>query len=393
MSTAQPALSASFERFVDSEKSGGIVLFACTVAALVLANSRAGPEWLAFWHGMFGPLSLEHWINDGLMALFFLLIGLELERELYAGELAGLRSALLPLVAAIGGCVLPALLHFLLNAGSPTQAGAGIPMATDIAFALTVLALLGNRVPPSLRVFLTALAVIDDLVAIAVIAMFYGTGLSLPYLAGALALFALLLVCNRVLHVAALVPYLVGGVLMWVLMLKSGVHATVAGVLLAFAIPFSSRRDGRPSPSERLEHLLHKPVAFVVLPLFALANTGVVIGAGWHQGLVSGNSLGILAGLVLGKPFGITVSAALAVAAGWCNLPPGVRWGHVIGAGLLSGIGFTVAIFIANLAFAGNAELVNASKLAIFAASLVSGLLGYAALWLGAGSAVAAPVR
>jgi len=373
-------LSRTFQHFLASKKSGGIVLIICTVLSLLLANSPAGPAYLAFWQAGIAGMSVEHWINDGLMAVFFLMIGLELERELYNGELSDLRNALLPIFAAVGGICIPALLHFSLNAGAATQAGMGIPMATDIAFALGVLALLGSRVPASLKIFLAALAVIDDLGAIVVIALFYSQGLSLVYLAGALAVFAALVCLNRYARVMALTPYLIGGALMWVLMLKSGIHATIAGVLLAFAIPYSTRRDDRSSPSLRLENALHTPAAFIILPLFALANTGVVIGAGWTEALTSSNSLGIAAGLLLGKPAGVLLFSFAAVALGLCKLPSDLAWRHVAGAGLLAGVGFTMSIFITNLAFAGHADHITASKIAILLASLTAGACGFA--WL-----------
>lgn len=374
------ALSRTFTSFIDSEKSGAMVLMACTVLCLLIANSAFGPAYLDFWQLRVAGLSLEHWVNDALMAIFFLLIGLELERELYVGELSSLKNALLPIVAALGGIIVPAGIHFALNAGTATRAGSGIPMATDIAFALGALALLGSRVPPLLKVFMAATAVMDDLGAIIVIAVFYSTQFSLGYLLAALAMFAVLVLFNRVFRIMALTPYLLGGALMWFLMVKSGVHATIAGVLLAFAIPFSSRAEDEASPSHRLEHLLHKPVAFVILPLFALANTGVVFDAQWQQHLASNNSLGIIAGLVLGKPVGIVLLCTLAVATGLCRLPAGLSWRHLIGLGLLAGIGFTMSIFITNLAFAGQPEVVNAAKMAILIASVSAGLLGIA--WL-----------
>jgi len=376
---SQTTLSNTFNRFFESEKSGGIVLIFCTILSLSIANSSFGPAYLDFWHVSVAGLSLEHWANDALMAVFFLFVGLELERELYVGELSNFRNALLPIVAAIGGIVVPAAIHFTLNAETPTQAGAGIPMATDIAFALGVLALLGSRAPASLKVLLTALAVMDDLGAIIVIAIFYTAQFSLGYLLAALAVFASLVVLNR-LRVMSLLPYLLGGVVMWFLMLKSGVHATVAGVLLAFAIPFSGRPEDESSPSHRLEHALHKPVGFIILPIFALANTGIIIAAGWQQELLSNNSAGILAGLVIGKPLGIVLASLLAVTIGVCTLPGDLKWRHIMGAGLLGGIGFTMSIFIANLAFAGGTNLVNASKMAILVASLAAGVLGF--LWL-----------
>jgi NhaA family Na+:H+ antiporter len=380
MGVIKRKLSNTFTHFFESEKAGGLLLIACTVVSLALANSGFGESYVGFWHVNLGGLSLELWINDALMAIFFLLIGLELQREMQNGELSDLRNALLPIVAAAGGIVVPAGIHFALNGGTPTQPGMGIPMATDIAFALGVLSLLGRGVPASLKIFLTALAVMDDLGAIIVIALFYTAELSVPHLLGALAVFALLFAMNRVMRVMALLPYLLGGALMWFLMLKSGVHATIAGVLLAFAIPYSATEDDAASPSHRLEHILHKPVAFLILPIFALANTGIIIGSGWAGDLTSNNSLGIIGGLVLGKPIGITLLSFAAVAIGLCRLPLDLRWRHIFGAGLLGGIGFTMSIFITNLAFTGQADVINASKMAILLASLMAGIIGFA--WL-----------
>ena len=373
-------LTDTFKRFFESEKTSGLILIACTALSLVLANSTLGPTWLAIWNTDIAGLSLGHWINDGLMAIFFLLIGLELERELYVGELSSFRNALLPVVAALGGMAAPALIHFVFNTGLPTQAGIGIPMATDIAFALGALALLGTRVPPALKVFVVAFAVIDDLGAIVLIALFYSGDLSMTHLVGGLAVWVTLLLLNRYGRVQALPVYLLGGVVMWVLMLKSGVHATIAGVMLAFAIPFSSRGEGQPSSSHRLENALHKPVAFLILPLFALANTGVVLDASLLTSMIEPNSLGIIGGLVIGKPVGILSCTLLALWLGWCVLPEDLSWHHVLGAGMLGGIGFTMSIFITNLAFSTQAEMIDASKLAVFVASLAAGVLG--AVWL-----------
>jgi NhaA family Na+:H+ antiporter len=380
MSVVQRKLSKTFKNFFDSEKSSGIVLIICTIVSLIVTNSALGTNYLSVWHASVGGLSVEHWINDGLMAIFFLFIGLELERELYSGELSDFKNALLPIFAAIGGILVPALIHFVFNFGTPAQAGIGIPMATDIAFALGVLALLGNRVPASLKIFLTALAVIDDLGAIIIIAVFYTAKLSIFYLAGAVLVFVILLAMNRFFRIKSLIPYLLGGALAWFLMLKSGVHATIAGVLLAFTIPYSAVEDDEDSPSYKLEHFLHKPVAFVILPVFALANTGIVIGADAFQNLFSPNSSGIILGLTLGKPIGITLLSFIVVSLGICRLPLDLNWKHIFGAGLLGGIGFTMSIFITNLAFAGNAETINASKIAILLASLTAGTIGF--LWL-----------
>jgi NhaA family Na+:H+ antiporter len=380
MPDGQTILSRTFNDFFDSEKAGGVLLIICTLLALTMANSSLGPSYQQVWQVKVAGLSIEHWVNDGLMAVFFLFIGLELEREIYVGELSSFKSALLPLFAAMGGIAFPALIHFGLNAGSATQAGAGIPMATDIAFALGALALLGSRAPASLKIFLTALAVMDDLGAIIVIAMFYTDHVATGYLLGAFGVFALLATLNRVFRVMSLLPYLLGGALMWFLMMKSGVHATIAGVMLAFAIPFSSTAEDQRSPSHYLEHLLHKPVAFMILPVFALANTALVIGPGWQQGLLTANSLGIIGGLLIGKPLGIVLFTFLAVGLGICRLPQDLGWRHIVGAGILGGIGFTMSIFITNLAFSGQADLINESKIAVLLASICAGGAGF--LWL-----------
>jgi len=380
MEGVQRKLSRSFQEFFDSEKSSGILLIVCTLVSLSIANSPVGAAYLDFWHTKAGGMSIEHWINDGLMAVFFLLIGLELERELHCGELSNAKNALLPVIAAIGGILMPVLIHFAFNAGTPWQPGMGIPMATDIAFALGVLALLGDRIPPSLKVFVVAFAVIDDLGAIIVIAAFYTKQLSLGYLLAAMATWAILFALNRKFRVMSLWPYLLGGGLMWLLMLKSGIHATVAGVFLAFAIPYSSRAEDQASPSHRLEHFLHKPVAFFILPLFALANTGILIGSDWTQSLVSANSLGIVAGLVIGKPLGVTLGCLAAVMLGLGRLPPELNWRHIFGAGILGGIGFTMSIFITYLAFTDDPGAINSSKLAILCASLIAGFAGF--VWL-----------
>ncbi len=373
-------LTKSFKEFVENERAGAYVLIVCTIISLIIANTAFGPSYVKFFHSYAGPLSVEHWINDGLMAIFFLLIGLELKREILVGELSDLKKALLPVFAALGGMFVPAGIHFLLNNGAATQAGVGIPMATDIAFAVGVLALLGDRVPASLKVFLVALAVIDDLGAIIVIAVFYTAELSTLYLLGALGMVAFLFALGRVFKVMSLIPYLIGGAIMWYLMLKSGVHATIAGVLLGFVIPFSHKSEDAKSPSHRLEHILHRPVAFVILPIFALANTCLIISSDWAAGLLSSNSLGIMLGLGVGKPLGIFLFAFVVAAIGICRLPLDLNWKHIIGAGMLGGIGFTMSIFITNLAFTGKPEMIDASKMAIFIASVFSAIVGL--FWL-----------
>jgi NhaA family Na+:H+ antiporter len=372
-------ISDTFKRFVDAERSGSILLLLATAFSLAAANLPIGAPYLDWWESPAGS-NVRHWINDGLMAVFFLLIGLELEREFYAGELSDRRTALLPVLLAAGGMIAPALIHLALNANATTQAGFGIPVATDIAFALGILALLGNRIPPALKVLVVAYAAIDDLGAVALIAIFYTSKLSLGYLAAALGAWIFLCALNRFMRVMSIASYLAGGALMWFLMLKSGVHATVAGVLLAFSIPFASRQPGIASPSHRLESALQKPVALVVLPLFALANTAIPVDGGLVRELSGPNSLGIVIGLVVGKPAGILLLCWLALASGLCRLPSGVGWRHVAGAGLLGGIGFTMSIFVATLAFAGDPGLVNSSKMAVLLASLVAGAAGYA--WL-----------
>jgi NhaA family Na+:H+ antiporter len=372
-------LHQTFRRFVQSEQFGGVLLLACTIVSLVLANSPFAEAWLHVWHLKLGPLSIENWINDALMAVFFLMIGLELERGIYVGALSKVRNALLPAFAAVGGMAAPALIHFALNGGTATEAGFGIPMATDIAFALAVIALLGARVPVALKLFVVAYAIIDDLGAIVLIATVYTAELSFNWLALALGTWAALIVLNR-LRVLALAPYLIGGMLLWFCVYHAGIHASIAGVMLAFAIPFSPRMSAAESPSHVLERRLHKPVAYLILPLFALANTGVPIDQQAIVELGNANSFGIALGLILGKPLGVIAMCFIAVACGVSSLPDGVRWPHIIGAGLLGGIGFTMSIFITNLAFAEAPEFIQSSKLAVLMASLVAGVLGL--LWL-----------
>ena len=351
-------------------------MVACTVISMILANSGFRESYIGFWNTDIVGHGLNHWINDGLMAIFFLLIGLELEREIYKGELSNVKNALLPISGAIGGMLFPAAIFLIFNWGTNTQSGAGIPMATDIAFALGILSLLGNKVPVSLKIFLTALAVIDDLGAIIVIAIFYTKSIAWIYLLMSLGIWVLLLALNRF-KVHNLLPYIIGGIGMWYCMLHSGVHATISGVLLAFAIPFGNG-DER-SGSYLLQHWLHKPVAFIILPLFALANTAVLINPGWQHTLTEPLGIGILSGLALGKPIGIMLISFIAVKSGICELPPDIKWKHVLGAGLLAGIGFTMSIFITLLAFE-NETVINDAKFLILIASLVSGLLGF--IWL-----------
>jgi NhaA family Na+:H+ antiporter len=366
-------LTKTFNAFFENEKSGGLLLLFVTIISLVLANSAFQTEYIAFWQKDFNGHSITHWINDGLMTIFFLLIGLELEREIYHGELSNIKKASLPIMAAFGGMLIPAGLFLALNYGTATQNGAGIPMATDIAFAIGILSLLGSKVPSSLKVFLTALAVIDDLGAIIVIAIFYTTSIAFVNLAIALGIWGFLFILNRM-KVHNLIPYLIGGVAMWYFMLNSGVHATITGVILAFVIPFGNGDEN--SSSYKLQHFLHKPVAFVILPLFAIANTCIAIESDWHEGLNHPNTFGIVLGLVVGKPLGILLFSSIGVSAGLCTLPKSLKWAHILGAGMLGGIGFTMSIFITLLAFK-DPQTILFSKIAILIASVLSGVIGF----------------
>ena len=361
-----------FLDFFKSEKFSGFLLIGCTALSLLVANSSWGENYAHFWHYPFAGLTIELWINDGLMAVFFLLVGLEIEREIYIGELSTFRLAILPIVAALGGMLVPAGIHLLLNNGTPSAPGAGIPMATDIAFALGILSLAGKAVPPAIKVFLTALAIIDDLGAILVIALFYTEQLSILYLSIALLTFALLFFMGKKGITKGWV-YGIGGLVLWYCMFRSGVHATISGVLLAFAIPFG--KGGDLSLSARLQHFLHPIVAYFIVPVFALANTGIILSGEILHTLGSVNSLGIMMGLTLGKPIGIVLFSAVAVQIKTASLPSGVAWKHIMAAGMLAGIGFTMSIFITILAFPDSATIVS-SKVAILVASLLSAFIG-----------------
>jgi NhaA family Na+:H+ antiporter len=377
MKKQRPTISTKlFKDFFESEKAGGLILIGCTLISLVLANSAYSSEYLHFWHTNFAGQPIEYWINDGLMVIFFLLIGLELEREVYIGELSNIKNALLPIFGAIGGMLIPAVLYLYFNFGTNTQSGAGIPMATDIAFALGILSLLGNRVPTSLKIFLTALAVIDDLGAILVIAIFYTKTLFWNNLLIAMGVFVFLLILNRM-KVRNLFPYLIGGVVMWYFMLNSGVHATITGVLLAFAIPFGN--GNKKSTSYILQHFLHKPVAFIILPVFALANTAIILSSNMGEILTTHYSIGITLGLIIGKPLGIFVLSFLAVKLGACQLPTDLNWKSIIGVGFLGGIGFTMSIFVTLLAFE-DTIIINNAKFIILISSLTAGLIGFLSL-------------
>lgn len=423
-----------FQEFFRVEASSGIILLAATAIALIWANSPWAESYFALWEakfsvllGDFGPSKdLLHWINDGLMAVFFFVVGLEIKCEVLIGELSSAKKAALPIAAAIGGMLLPAVIYLAINFGTAGAAGWGIPMATDIAFALGVLALLGSRVPISLKIFLTALAIIDDLGAVLVIAIFYTEQIFWAWLLLGLAFFALMLLANR-LGIRHPLVYGALGIVLWFCFLESGVHATIAGVLAALTIPARSRIDtdefvhwshdilhefhdccidedhnlkepGRgqettmsqrsllqaletaiehaQAPLQRLEHTLEYPVAYTIMPIFALANAGVVLGAGLADELTSRVSLGIIFGLLLGKQLGITLGAWLAVRSGLAEMPSGVTWRHIYGVSWLSGIGFTMSLFIGSLAFSGS-ELLDTAKIGILTASIIAGVVGY----------------
>jgi NhaA family Na+:H+ antiporter len=382
-----------FKGFFDSEKVAGLVLVICTVVSLFIANSAYGEDYIHFMHQKLNlsfrsvdlNYSLEHWVNDGLMAIFFLMVGLEVEREIYVGELADFKKAILPLAAAVGGICVPALIHFTFNSGTPTQSGFAIPMATDIAFALGILALAGNRVPTSVKVFLAALAIIDDIGAILVIAFFYTKTVLFSYLLTAGGILLGLFVLNR-LRVRNLVFYILPGIIMWYCFLKSGVHATIAGVLLAFVIPFHNDDDN--NVSYHLQHFLHKPVAFIIVPIFALVNTAILIPSNVTESLSSTNSLGIILGLVAGKLLGIFTVPYLLVKTGLARLQEGITWRNLAGIGCLGGIGFTMSMFISNLAFT-DGDIVSTSKLSILIASTIAAASGLCVFLTGKTSAKA----
>ncbi|MHC5114963.1 MAG: Na+/H+ antiporter NhaA [Planctomycetota bacterium] len=425
------------QRFMRVEAMGGLLLLACTVIALVWANlpwTEARESYDHLWHTYlslgFGEnfkikLSLAHFVNDGLMAIFFFVVGLEIKRELLVGELASMRRAAVPIMAAIGGMVVPALIYFGFNPGGNDAQGWAIPMATDIAFAVGIMALLGRRVPLALKVFVTALAIVDDLGAVLVIAFFYTEGIEKSALYAAVSMLAVAFVLGR-LGVRSPIVYVVIGFFMWNNLLTSGVHATIGGVLLAFTIPAKVRFDGarfvnfareaidrfeerggnvqdittRPraqyavhglelacehvqTPLRRLEHRLHPWVAFVIMPIFALANAGIYLGEGLGSAVGSGVGAGVALGLVVGKPVGVMLFTWIAVKSGFGDLPKGANWRQVLGAGFLAGIGFTMSLFIANLAFRYEEEqdLLLLAKVGILGGSLIAGIVGFVLLY------------
>jgi len=418
-------------QFLRIEAAGGILLLGCTLVALVWANSPWAAGYEHFWHSdltvSFGDrvfrMSLGHFVNDGLMAIFFFVVGLEIKRELLVGELASLRKASVPIAAAIGGMLAPALIYVIVIAarGGHGYQGWAVPMATDIAFALGVMAMLGRRVPLSLKVFLTALAIVDDIGAVIVIALFYTSEISFLALGLATGMIVVSAVANR-LGVRTPLVYAGIGLVMWLLLLQSGVHATIGGVLLALTIPASMRIKGTKfsafarsmvdtfdeagghekdiltnprrqsavgalqqacehvqTPLNRLEHGLHPWVAFTIMPIFALANAGINLGAGFGDAAGSGIGVGVALGLLLGKPLGVCLATFIAVKAGLGPMPEGATWRMIIGTGFLAGIGFTMSLFIANLGFGAAGEL-QLAKTGILAGSLIAGVIGFVVL-------------
>lgn len=377
-------MSKLFKGFFDSEKIGGLLLLLCTAVSLTIANSGRDEAYVHFWHtnidlsfaGLALNYSIEQWINDGLMTVFFLLAGVEIKRERYAGELSSLSAAVLPVVAAVGGMIVPAAVYLLFTAGTAVQNGFGIPMATDIAFSLGVLALAGKQVPHSLKIFLTALAIIDDIGAILLIALFYNKGVDWIYLLLSAGILGVLFLLNKR-RIRSLALYLLPGIALWYCTMKSGVHPAIAGVALAFAVPCSG--GGETSPSGKLQKALHVPVAYFIVPLFALANICIVLNDGWVSQITQPYGLGIMAGLILGKPLGILLFCRLLITFSTVSLPENTGWKTMFGTAVLAGIGFTVSMFISNLAFGGS-PATGYAKVSVLLASLLAALLGLAIL-------------
>lgn len=376
-----------FSRFFHSSSAGGVILLICVALSLLIANSGWSDDFQSVLNTEFGfnssAVHLRYtillWINDGLMAVFFLLVGLEIKREIVEGELSSFRQASLPVLAAFGGVLVPALIYAVFNSTyEATAKGWGIPMATDIAFALGILSLLGNKVPTGLKIFLAALAIVDDLIAILVIALFYSSALDFLYLGYAGAVFLLLIVFNRS-GVKNIFFYLVPGLFIWYFIHHSGIHATIAGVLTALTLPTND--DDTESPLEKLEHALTRPVNFIIMPVFAIANTNITFESGMAAGLLSNLGFGIVLGLFLGKPIGIFLMSWLSVKLKIAELPAETTWLHVLGLGLLGGIGFTMSIFIALLSFQ-NPDYQNEAKFAILIASVLAGVSGFLLLSL-----------
>ncbi len=373
-----------FKKFLHSSQSSGFLLIFCVLVSLMIANSSAGPAFQQLLDTQLGTdfMHLRYpvgiWINDGLMAIFFLLVGLEIKREIIEGELSSLKSASLPIIAAIGGMLVPAVIYLAFNNHTEYEHGWAIPMATDIAFSLAIISMLGKRAPLSLKIFLAALAIVDDLGAILVIAIFYTDQLQWVYLAVSAAIVALLVVFNKI-GVTRKYMYVLPGIVLWYCMHHSGIHATIAGVLLAFTIPTNESAEV-PSPLEIMEQKLHLPVNFLIMPVFALANTNIMFKEGMVDGLFSSLGYGVILGLVLGKIIGINLFSWIFIKLKISTLPQDTSWSQMMGAGLLAGIGFTMSIFISILSFKGRVDIQDEAKFAILVASAISGFAGYVLL-------------
>ncbi|MRG57095.1 Na+/H+ antiporter NhaA [Phyllobacterium sp. SYP-B3895] len=372
--TRRIRLTASFRSFMENEAAGGIILMAVAALALIIANSPVSEDYFGFLKTYVGGLSILHWINDALMAIFFLLVGLEIKREMISGQLSTWSRRALPGFAAVGGMMVPALIFLFFNEGA-TIRGWAIPSATDIAFSLGVLSLLGARVPLSLKVFLTALAIIDDLGAVIIIALFYSEGLNVPALAGMAAVFAILVAMNY-LGMVRLWAYLVLGVILWILVFKSGIHATIAGVLLALTIPMKGKRGEADSPLVELEHAIQPWVGFIIVPIFGFANAGVSFSGVSLSNLADPVPIGVAAGLFIGKQLGVFAFAWLAIKLRLAERPPGATWVQIYGVAILCGIGFTMSLFIGLLAYDKSPLLQDETKLGVLLGSLLSAVFG-----------------
>ncbi|MBN8788216.1 MAG: Na+/H+ antiporter NhaA [Terrimonas sp.] len=366
-----------WQRVINDSRSVGIILFAGSAVSMVLANTDISDAYLGFWNQAFHlpgylhlPHALLHWINDGLMAVFFFLVGMEIKRELLAGELSSVKKSLLPIFAAVGGMIAPAVIYLLFNKATNYEHGWGIPMATDIAFSLGVASMLGKKMPSALKIFLMALAIIDDLGAILVIAFFYGSAVQWIYLLIGIAITIVLISLPKLKISFGWWNYVLG-ILLWYCMYNSGVHATIAGVIFAFTIPLSQL--------EKMQHSLHVPVNFIILPIFAIANTAIVIPDNITHAFTSTLSYGIILGLMLGKPLGIVLACRMLVRLKWGELPAGVNWRQLTGVGILAGIGFTMSVFIAMLAF-NEPAIQDMAKVGVLAGSVLSMVIGY--MWL-----------
>ncbi|WP_426477973.1 Na+/H+ antiporter NhaA [Chryseobacterium sp. CBSDS_008] len=377
-------LSLYFKKFFNNSQSSGIILIFCVLISLLIANSSAAEDFQHFLDkevgthlfGLEYPVSI--WINDGLMAVFFLLVGLEIKRELVEGELSSFKNASLPIFAAVGGMLVPAVIYSIFNTGTEYSNGWGIPMATDIAFSLAIISMLGKKIPNSIKIFLAALAIVDDLGAILVIAIFYTEQIHWSYLLLSFGVTALLFVLNF-LKVTKVVFYIIPGLFLWYFLHHSGIHATIAGVLLAFSIP-TNASNVEISPLEKLEHKLHIPVSFLIMPIFALTNTNITFSSEMVAGVTSTLGLGIICGLVLGKLIGINLFSLIAIKLKLSSLPQNSNWLQMIGVGLLAGIGFTMSIFIALLSFKGEIPIQDEAKFAILIASFIAAVAGFTIL-------------